>query len=331
MKRIALLVAVATVLLLVAPPPSPIHLSYVTSDSMAPTLETGDAYLVVDGGTPSTGDILVFDAETRAGYTTHRVVEVTPEGYLTQGDANPTTDQAAGEPPVTEDQTLGTVLTVGDRPLAVPLVGLFATAVGGTETILVAAGLLVMGVVGRPSGGLPDRAAVRVRSVFVPIAVMAVLVAVLSLTLAPTTHALTYTATDFDSPAPDAVPVGERSTDELRVAVHGSALTHTVFEADGATVTGVDREGGGALLTVDLPAREAPGSFDVGVTAVPYPRTLPVATIETLHAVHPVAARFATIGAAFLPLGLLYWLFVDGKALLRTPRNRRLAPWGDRP
>lgn len=330
MRRIALLVAAAALLVLVAPPPSPVHLSYVTSDSMAPALETGDAYLVVDAREPAPGDIIVFDAETREGYTTHRVVGVTDEGYLTQGDANPTVDQTAGEPPVPEDRTLGTVPTVGDRPLAVPLVGSLAATVDSRETLLVAAGLLVVSVLGGRKGSLPDRPTVRVRSVFGPIVIMAVLVAALSLTMAPTTNSLTYTATEFDSPAPDAVPVGEASTDELEVAVRGSFLTHTVFEAHGATVTDVDRGDGGARLTLELPAREEPGSFDVAVTAVPYPRTLPVATIEMLHAVHPIAAGAGTLGAAFLPFGILYWLFVDGRSLLRMPLNRRIALWGNR-
>jgi hypothetical protein len=103
-----------------------------------------------------------------------------------------------------------------------------------------------------------------------------------------------------------------------------------VFEADGAAVTAVDREPGSAQLTAELPARSAPGRFDVDVTAVPYPQTLPVATIETLHAVHPHVARIATIGAAFLPLWLLYWLLVDGRSVIRAPVSRRLALWGDR-
>lgn len=330
MRRIALLLAVAGFLVLVAPPPSPVHLSYVTSDSMAPSLETGDAYLVVDAGTPTTGDIVVFDAETREGYTTHRVVDVTAEGFLTKGDANPTNDQAAGEPPVTEDRVLGTVLSVGDHPLAVPLVGSLVTAVGGLEVLLFAAGLLVVGAVDRSKRGLPDRPAVRVRSVFVPIAVLFVLVAALSLGVAPTTHAVTYTATDSGTSAPDAVPVGEASTDELRVDVRGSPLTYTLFDADGATVIDVERGADGALLTLDVPARQEPGAFDVLVTSVPYPRTLPAATIETLHAVHPVAAGLGTLGAAFLPIGLLYWLFVDGRSLVRLPLNRRLALWGER-
>lgn len=330
MRRIALLGVLVGLLLLVAPPPSPVHVSYVTSGSMAPALETGDAYLAVDWGEPTAGDVIVYETETREGYTTHRVVGVTAEGYRTQGDANRLPDQATGEPPVTEDRILGTVPSVGGSPLAVPLVGSIAATVGLRESMLIAAFLLVARTVGQRSAGLPDRSAVRVSSVVGPLAVVVVLFAVVSLTVAPTTHSVTYTATESSSQAPTAVPVDEASTVEIRMDVHSLPLTHTVFEADGATVTAVDRKADGALLTTELPARSEPGRFDVDVAAVPYPRTLPVATIEALHGVHPFVARGATIGAAFLPLWLLYWLFVDGRSLIRAPANRRLARWGDR-
>lgn len=330
MRRLVLLVALAGLLVLVAPPPSPVHLSYVTSDSMAPTLEAGDAYLVVDSGTPTTGDVLVYDAETRAGYTTHRIVGVSEEGYQTKGDANPTTDQASGEPSVTEDQILGTVLAVGDQPLTIPMVGSLASTIGVEDAALFMVGLLGIRTVGQRRAGLPDRSATRVSSVLVPLAVLFVVAAALSLTIAPTTQSMTYTATESGSAAPTTVPVGESSTVELVVDVRGLPLTHTVFEADRATVTSVERGPDGAMLTAELPARAAPGSFDVVVTAVPYPRTLPATTIEALHAVHPLVARLATIGVAVLPLWLLYWLFVDGQSFLRMPANRRLAKWGDR-
>lgn len=330
MRRLVLLVALAGLVLLVAPPPSPVHLSYVTSDSMAPTLETGDAYLVIDWGTPTTGDILVYDAETREGYTTHRIVGTTPAGYQTQGDANPTMDQASGEPPVTEDQILGTVLSVGDQPLAIPLLGSLAATVGVQDAALLIVGLLGVGAVGQRTKRVPDRPVPRVSSVFLALAALFVITAALSLTMAPTTHTITYTATETGSEAPAAVPVGEQSTVELTVDVHGLPLTHTVFEADGATITSVENGAGGATLTAALPARAQPGRFDVAVTAVPYPQTLPGETIAALHGIHPVAARLATIAAAVLPLWLLYWLCVDGQSLLRLPVNHRLPMWGDR-
>lgn len=325
-----LLGALAGLLLLAAPPPSPVHVSYVTSGSMEPALSTGDAYLVVDGGAPTTGDVVVYEAETREGYTTHRVVGTTADGYRTQGDANRLPDQATGEPPVTEDRILGTVPSVAGHPIAVPFVGSVAAAVGLREAVLLAGGILGVAAVGRQNGRLPDRPAVRVSSVVGALAVLVVLFAAVSLTMAPTTHTVTYTATASPAEAPAAIPVGEPSTVELAVDVRGSPLTHTTFEADNATVTAVERGPDGVVLTAELPARASPGRVEVGITAVPYPRTLPTATIEALHAVHPLVAQFATLGVAFLPLGLLYWLVVDGRSLLRPPTNRRLALWGDR-
>ena len=96
----------------------PVPFGVVTSDSMSPTLTQGDIYL----GIPpmltdvTTGDIIVFEGED--GWTVHRVVESTPEGYLTKGDANPFTDQATGVPPVPHHGVVASIPEWGGRPLA---------------------------------------------------------------------------------------------------------------------------------------------------------------------------------------------------------------------
>ncbi|MYL68635.1 signal peptidase I [Halorubrum distributum] len=72
----------------------PVLLGYVTSGSISPTLEAGDGFVAV----PATmsddielGDVIVFDAiELQGGgLTTHRVVGIIDEGYITRGDNNP--------------------------------------------------------------------------------------------------------------------------------------------------------------------------------------------------------------------------------------------------
>lgn len=330
MKRLVLLGAIAAVLLVAAPPPSPVHVSYVTSDSMAPSLETGDVYLVVDSGAPAEGDVVVFDAETRDGYTTHRVVGQTAAGYVTQGDANPTTDQAGGEPPVTRDRILGTVPAVGGQPLAVPVVGSGITAVGTSGLSGLAGMLAVVWGLKRVGASTPGRPAVTARSIFVPVAVGLLLVGGVTVALAPSTTTITYTAVDFDSPAPDAVPVGESTTEERTIEVRETGFTHVVIDVDGADATVRERDGTTRTVELVVPAREEPGSFDVEITVAPYPNTLPGETIESLHAVHPVAAVSGTVGAVFVPFAVLYWLLIDGRTLLRAPLSRRLQQWGGR-
>jgi len=75
----------------------PVLLGFVTSESMEPTLETGDGFVAVPAaltGPVEEGDVVTFRAEEiqGGGLTTHRVVDETDRGYITRGDANPFTD-----------------------------------------------------------------------------------------------------------------------------------------------------------------------------------------------------------------------------------------------
>lgn len=114
----------------------PVLLSYATSASMAPTIQPGDGFLVLPvelTGGVEPGDVVVFHAEELhdGGLTTHRVVEDTPRGYVTKGDANPFTDQADDEPPVKSGQVVGEVVQVGGSVLTVPHLGDLVTGLQG--------------------------------------------------------------------------------------------------------------------------------------------------------------------------------------------------------
>lgn len=74
----------------------------VTTGSMEPGLPPGSLVLALPGQAGQ-GDIVVFQTED-GGQVVHRVVESTPEGLVTQGDANDRTDQATGMAPVPQDR-----------------------------------------------------------------------------------------------------------------------------------------------------------------------------------------------------------------------------------
>lgn len=107
----------------------PVLLSYVTSDSMEPTISEGDGFLVVPdaiAGSVDEGDVVVFESKTLegdGGLTTHRVVDETGEGYVTMGDGNPFTDQSNEEPAVKDAQIVGKAVQIGDDPIVVPRLG----------------------------------------------------------------------------------------------------------------------------------------------------------------------------------------------------------------
>jgi len=116
----------------------PVLVSYVTSGSMEPTLDTGDGFVAIPAavaGPIEEGDVVTFRAEEVQddGLTTHRVVEVTDRGYVTKGDANPFTDQDGGEPPVKEAQVVAVAWQPGGSVLAIPHLG---TVVEGSRDTL---------------------------------------------------------------------------------------------------------------------------------------------------------------------------------------------------
>jgi len=112
--------------------------AYVETDSMSPTLDPGDGFVLIPSalaGPPEAGDVVVFEAkELRGGGpTTHRIVGKTERGYITQGDNNNAPDQAADEPPVQTTQINGRVLQVGGTVVSIPYVG---TTAEGTRGLL---------------------------------------------------------------------------------------------------------------------------------------------------------------------------------------------------
>lgn len=88
----------------------------VLTGSMQPSIRPGDIVLVDEGddaADPSVGSVIKFE-EGGDGTIIHRVAEVRDDGYVTRGDANPTSDPGVRSP--------GDVLGIGVA--VVPLVGL---------------------------------------------------------------------------------------------------------------------------------------------------------------------------------------------------------------
>lgn len=124
----------------------PMLLSYAESDSMEPAINEGDGFFLVPSqiaGSVNVDDVVTFQAEHVHGgeITTHRVISETEAGYVTKGDANPFTDQDAGEPAVTDAQVVGKVVTFGSEPVTIPGLGTFVegtrSAVGSLQRFIV--------------------------------------------------------------------------------------------------------------------------------------------------------------------------------------------------
>lgn len=350
----------------------PLLLAFVETGSMRPTITTGDGFLTVPpvmAGEIGAGDIIIYRAEEigGGGLTTHRVVDVTDEGFITAGDANAFTDQAAGEPVVTRDAVVAVVVQVAGHPVVVPGLGTVIGGVGdairsvqvvladlfGTRAFLGVQGLafllLAASVVGyfadvilatpqKPrSRGTDRRAGYRVSRLLIVVGVLVGAAATVAM-VAPSGSAV-YA---FDSVAPSAnveggIPAGQQHTIEATVSNAGLIPTYVIYDSvtPGVTVPADPifvwpRERTTVPITLSAPMD--PGRYEREVVQHRYLTVLPPTVVEALHEVHPWAA-IVTIDAivVFLFLGIGRLLVGGGRLRVRPARDRdhrfRLRRW----
>lgn len=330
---------------------TPVEVSYATSGSMAPTIEAGDGYLVVPTDTIQSGDVITFYSPAQDTYVTHRVVRVIDGRYVTKGDANPSTDQAAGRPLVTRGNVVGEVLSLGGVPLTVPFVGPTVTTIRGHPllALIPLIGALALSRVHRdrfrPSQPVP-RAGTVLRTVLLATVVLSSV-----FVLASAQHdRLPYRATANPDGGPGsvdgadsryAVPVDKSAIRTHEVQVNVVAFVHPQVIADGAHVletktisrTAVSRFGIAGLaerrtiaVTVRVPPSNTPGPAPAVLSVYPYPQLLPRDALAATHAIHPLVATMATVGMVYLPVWVVVWALVDPRRPLRitNPVLKRL-------
>ncbi|GAB3030687.1 signal peptidase I [Natronobiforma cellulositropha] len=343
---------------------TPLLVSYVETDSMEPALEAGDGFLLVPAAvsSPSAGDVIVFDAESAdgGGLTTHRVVAVTDDGYVTKGDANPFTDQDGGEPYVTDGQVVGTALAT-DSVLTIPALGTLAgTVTDGVEAIqtTLAAALgtrrvlgsqgLALALVGlgtalyglsrvASEGGRPTRVRTRRRKregvydrqrVVLALALVLTLVTAGAMGLAANTDRFTIVSTESPSDRADVVETGETASYPYELRNGGLVPTLTVVDPASPGVAVDERthrltRGEATAATLEVTAPESTGYYVRSVEHRQYVAVLPADVIVTLHDVHPwVATAAVTVAVVAPPTGVA--ALALGSGVIRTRDGRRL-------
>lgn len=320
---LAVLVVVAVVLAVGHLAGQPVLVSFVTSDSMSPTLETGDGFVAVPqalAGDVSEGNVVVFEAEEvgGGGLTTHRVVGETDEGYVTKGDANPFTDQDGGEPPVTDDQIVATALQIDGWVVTLPSLGTGIVLVrnallallaalgalvgidsldspGAVGLVFVLAGVLLFTASLVGSGGkTPTRRRSRSRS---PdrLDQKHVALFLLVVVLLPA-NAVMLSSADEHRLVAESVPGGDDRLEGEIVASNGGLVTMVVvFEPVDPQLT-MDSTtlalgaGDSDAATLSAPAPPPGESREYVVTEHRYLGLLPSGMLVTLHEVHPLLA-----------------------------------------
>lgn len=300
-------------------PASPVQISYVYSDSMEPTLETDEGYVLVPAGEVETGDVVTFWSPQRDEHVTHRVVGRTDEGFLTRGDNNDVTDQAAGYSPVTRDEVTGEVLTVGGDPVVLPGFGRVAAFVAAHRLLALAAAaaLLLLGLAGDGDQSV-ERSVLRTADLAHPVLLVALVGSTLVVTAGGVHQSVTYVAVEDDASGPRSLAVGQAGNETVVADVGAVPLTNRVVVADGMSVTNVTTNESTVVLQAQVPPPSSAGPHRTDVSVYRLPAVLPAGLQRSLAAVTPALAGAVSVGVAFLPLLVAYLLFVDGPALLRS-------------
>lgn len=346
--RLSTVFVVGIVVLLVASSVGqPLLLSYVRTGSMAPTLDSGDGFVAVPtaiAGSPAEGDVIIYRAQelNGGGLTTHRVVRETERGYVTQGDANPFTDQSAGEPPVRRQQVVAIGLEVGGGVLAIPGLGTGVTAVRQSTSDLLdrlglsvfdgsglwvgaaAAGLVLLLFGGRGKGRGRTRPADRdrdldrtptlsVRNIALLGAAVVVVAATASMVLPLGPAQYDVVSAESDLPGPRVIPAGESETTTYSVPA-GRLFPIQYYVEPGSDAVGVEnasgvvQPGSTANVSVTLSVPPELGYYRRYVDVRRYPVVVPSGSIDALYRVHPLAPVAAIDALAAAPFLLVAWV-----------------------
>lgn len=324
LRRIALLAAVCVAVVAAAPPSAPVTASYVSSDSMEPTLQQNDGVLLVPAGDVETGDIVTFRSEQRGRLVTHRIVDREPEGFVTKGDANPSTDQASGYAHLQRPNIVGEVLTVGGTPVVLPYLGALVQLLQQylEATIAVLLGLVGADVVGADGPDLDSERVLRTGDVL-EITVFAAFAAVAVLALlGGVTATQSFVVTEEGVGADRTLTVDEPATRTVSLQHSPSPFAHTVVTTTGTTIAEQERTGGSLDVTVRVPPQPSTGVYHTRVRAYSYPAVLPKPTVRSLHAIHPVVAALVTAALAVAPAYPVGLLLVGRRPPVRGSRSR---------
>ena len=294
-------------------------LAYVYSESMEPLIKVNDGFVVLPAMDFKVGDIIVYrPAVLDAELITHRVVAVGEEGWITQGDNSPATDQQAGEPEVGKSNIVGKVLVLGGKPLIIPGLGNLLGGLEEYKTVLrIAAGgiiilALIVGIVEKRSSRLKRKPNRRwtIRTLYRATAVLLSLLLFLSLVIGSKVESVRYLVSQNPGASEEQFALNQYG--QMTYTVNNLNIFPSWFIVDPVEPTAVVEAPaiipplGEEQMLLEIPPHKKTGWYNGYFYVYKYPILLPRSVTVFFHEIHPYLGFMATTLAGYLYSELLY-------------------------
>lgn len=324
--KMVLFIAIITILLLFI---SPISLISISGSSMYPTVTDGSLQPIYQTQSAEVDDIIVYYSPHTDAVITHRIIESTPEGFITQGDNNRVTDQSVGHPPVDNEDIIGKSINIGEQPIYIPYVGTVFSLLQTNPFwffFLIGGGLLLSSALVEKARTRSDVGVLTTSDIFKPLFITVIISITLIILVSSTTLGLSFVFTDSESVSErqNVFSTSDENPSEILTVETEANFGTQIYYSPDFTILDVSQNNGVTDLTIDIEPRNEPGSESVQLYVYTYPPILPYDLLLSLTTLSPVLSGFISSVISISPFYVVYRLYITPHRPISEPRNRRL-------
>lgn len=321
-----LFIAVVTILIIFI---SPITLISISGSSMYPTVTDGSLQPMYQTNSAEVNDIIVYYSPHTDSVITHRVVESTSEGFITQGDNNQVTDQEAGHPPVQNEDIIGKSINIGEQPIYIPYLGSILSLLQTNPFwffFIIGGSLLLSSALIEKARTRSDVGVLTYSDIFQPIFITVIVAVTIIILVSSTTLSISFVFTNSDSISerPNVFSIYDENPSETLTIEHESNFGTQIYYSPDFTILEVSQNDGITELNIDIEQRNTPGSESAQLHVYTFPPILPENILFTLTSLSPVLSGFISSIISISPFYLVYRVYITPHRPVSQPRNRSL-------
>lgn len=326
-SKIVVIVSCITIILLFL---GPISLISITGSSMHPTVTDGSLQPIFESQSAEVGDIIVYYSEHTDSIITHRIIESTQDGFITQGDNNAVSDQSVGHEPVSNEDIIGKSINIGDQPIYIPYIGtVFLLFITNPLwfLFLFGGGILIISSLVDRAKKRSDVGVLTASDIFQPIFITVIITITVIILVSSTTFGISFIFTDSDSVSnqQNIFTVSDENPTESISIEREPTFGTTVYYSPDFTILEILNENDNITnLFIELEPQDQTGARSTQLYVYTFPPVLPTNVLISLTILSPVLSAFVSSIIFISPFYIIYRIFITPHKPIQTPRNRVL-------